>query len=409
MQVENAVVLHQPVNGGNAVVNWNDAVRFATMAREMRAKIINEALVEGVDYGPAFPGSDKAVLLQPGAQKIGDSFECYPEYVCINKIERWDREDPLFHYDYEVRLRQRGTGNVVSTGQGSANSYESKWYWRHGQRRCPQCGAEAIIKGKAEFGGGFICFSKKGGCGSKFEDNDSEILNQQVGRVRDDDVFTKVNTIKKIAMKRAQVNAACNFGFSDRFTQDVEEWSADEDTLPAHEPPQSRTASKPANANGKRTSKPQQQPQEHKNGNANAGYDAWQTFIKDNNIGMKVYAPIISRHRDGGNMDWVAALDELKAATAVPATTTQLPAESPAETSAPAPETQGTPHQIIASLIAEAKGLGIYDGKGGVKEWFTQRSIALSQVNLIKDEAKLNMIVENLSRFIDEAQAKRKE
>jgi hypothetical protein len=33
---------------------------------------------------------------------------------------------------------------------------------------CPKCGAAAIIKGKAEYGGGWVCFKKKGGCGAKF-------------------------------------------------------------------------------------------------------------------------------------------------------------------------------------------------------------------------------------------------
>ena len=33
---------------------------------------------------------------------------------------------------------------------------------------CPVCGKDAIIQGKPEYGGGWVCFSKKGGCGAKF-------------------------------------------------------------------------------------------------------------------------------------------------------------------------------------------------------------------------------------------------
>jgi len=34
---------------------------------------------------------------------------------------------------------------------------------------CPDCGSGAsVIKGKAEYGGGYLCFKKKGGCGSKW-------------------------------------------------------------------------------------------------------------------------------------------------------------------------------------------------------------------------------------------------
>lgn len=36
---------------------------------------------------------------------------------------------------------------------------------------CPECGkVGAIIKGKEEYGGGFLCFKKKGGCGFKFKE-----------------------------------------------------------------------------------------------------------------------------------------------------------------------------------------------------------------------------------------------
>ncbi len=53
-------------------------------------------------------------------------------------------------------------------------------------RKCPQCGKEAIIKGKEEYGGGWLCFKKKGGCGAKFDDADTKITSQSVGRVAND-------------------------------------------------------------------------------------------------------------------------------------------------------------------------------------------------------------------------------
>lgn len=40
-------------------------------------------------------------------------------------------------------------------------------------RSCPQCGkSKAVIKGKAEYGGGWLCFKKKGGCGATWQDAD---------------------------------------------------------------------------------------------------------------------------------------------------------------------------------------------------------------------------------------------
>ena len=37
---------------------------------------------------------------------------------------------------------------------------------------CPNCGKDTIIKGKPEYGGGWVCYSKKGGCGAKFTDEE---------------------------------------------------------------------------------------------------------------------------------------------------------------------------------------------------------------------------------------------
>ena len=36
---------------------------------------------------------------------------------------------------------------------------------------CPKCGAEAIIKGKEEYGGGWLCWKEKGGCNAKFTED----------------------------------------------------------------------------------------------------------------------------------------------------------------------------------------------------------------------------------------------
>ena len=35
------------------------------------------------------------------------------------------------------------------------------------------------MKGKPEYGGGWICFKRRGGCGAKFADDDASIIGQQ--------------------------------------------------------------------------------------------------------------------------------------------------------------------------------------------------------------------------------------
>ncbi|KKM17042.1 hypothetical protein LCGC14_1679670, partial [marine sediment metagenome] len=38
-----------------------------------------------------------------------------------------------------------------------------------GRLVCPECGQPTIIKGKEEWGGGWVCWKKEGGCGAKFD------------------------------------------------------------------------------------------------------------------------------------------------------------------------------------------------------------------------------------------------
>ena len=50
-----------------------------------------------------------------------------------------------------------------------------------------------------------------------------EIESQKTERTPNDDIYTQVNTIEKMACKRALVAATLNLGFSDHFTQDMED------------------------------------------------------------------------------------------------------------------------------------------------------------------------------------------
>jgi hypothetical protein len=70
-----------------------------------------------------------------------------------------------------------------------------------------------------------ICFRKKGGCGAKFLIGDPQIEGQQVGRVPNPDICDQVNTIQKMATKRALIAAVLiAVNASEFFTQDVEDF-----------------------------------------------------------------------------------------------------------------------------------------------------------------------------------------
>lgn len=201
-------------------------------------------MVEGEDYGH-IPGVKKPSLFKPGAEKLCELYglaDTYPEKR-VRRIENW--ETGLFFYEFTCVLTKKGTKIVIGEGKGSCSSYESRYRFRDGQRLCPHCGKDAIIKGKEEYGGGWVCFRKKNGCGAKFLDGDQSIEGQQVGKVENENLHDVMNTVLKIAKKRAKIDAVIGATRSSGiFTQDVEEMgkaaAAPEETT---EPKKAPTAS----------------------------------------------------------------------------------------------------------------------------------------------------------------------
>lgn len=230
----NELTVTQQDNYLSPVVNVTTAL---TRYQDMK-DFIEKVLHPGVDFG-TIPGTNtKAVLLKPGAEKLAAFFGLTVTYEIIEKVTDWtgkDHGEPFFYFFYKVKLLRQGI--VAGEGEGSCNSWETKYRYRKSERVCPGCGAEAIIKGKAEYGGGWICFAKKGGCGAKYKDGDPEIESQQTGRVPNPDVADIVNTIQKMAQKRALVAAVLNAtNASDWFTQDVEDYVVDGSFTEVKEP-----------------------------------------------------------------------------------------------------------------------------------------------------------------------------
>lgn len=198
----------------------------ALVAYQAKKDLIDGIMHKDVDFG-VIPGSSKPTLLKAGAEKATSFFGLSPRFKDAGIIEDWTGEahggEPFFYYRRTCEL-WRG-GQMVASVDGSCNSWEKKYRYRSSERVCPQCGQATIIKGKAEFGGGFICFAKRGGCGAKFKDGDTEIINQVVGQVKNPDVADLVNTILKMADKRALVAATLiATGLSEYFTQDIEDY-----------------------------------------------------------------------------------------------------------------------------------------------------------------------------------------
>lgn len=201
-----------------AVQRFNAVVEF-----------VRTVMREGVDYG-VIPGTDKHTLLKPGAEKLCTLFGLTSRFEIIRSVEDWTGEnhngEPFFFYLYRCQL-WRGD-RVISEGDGSCNSWEQKYRYREAQRKCPACSQAAIIRGKEEFGGGWLCFRKRGGCGAKFDIEDTAITDQQAGRVMNENIADQVNTIQKMGQKRSLIAATLlAVNGSEFFTQDNEEFIID--------------------------------------------------------------------------------------------------------------------------------------------------------------------------------------
>lgn len=111
---------------------------------------------------------------------------------------------------------------LIAESDGSCNSWERKYRYREAKRTCPRCQQPTIRSSDKEF----YCWTKQGGCGSKFALNFTQITEQKAGLTPNPDIFDQINTIQKMAQKRAFVGAvliACNA--SEFFTQDMDDFA----------------------------------------------------------------------------------------------------------------------------------------------------------------------------------------
>lgn len=225
--------------------------------------VMRKEMKEGQDYGKIPGAGDKPTLLQPGAQKLLMTFN-----LTENVKKEVLREYPNLHREYEFTVTVASGNGKTWDGVGTCSTLESKYRYRKAQRKCPACGKNTIIEGKAEYGGGFVCWKKKGGCDSKFRADDQRITSQPTGDTENEDPADQWNTVRKMAFKRALVAAAINAtNTSELWTQDVEDMNLDGSgpKRPQGKPaPAAATSSRPAPASAKAPPKPAQAPPQNK-------------------------------------------------------------------------------------------------------------------------------------------------
>jgi ribosomal protein L37AE/L43A len=186
---------------------------------EVIREAMRNAMQEDVDYGRV-PGASKPTLLKPGAEKLGVLFQLD---IQMASEKRWGPGDHLLVMS-RATVYHAPSGARLGYGEGTCSTRERKYAYRRQELTCPHCQANAVIKGKREYGGGWLCWAKRDGCGAKFADGDPSIESQPLGEVENPDLPDLWNTIVKMAGKRARIDAVLAVtGASALFSQDIED------------------------------------------------------------------------------------------------------------------------------------------------------------------------------------------
>lgn len=199
--------------------------------QELQA-FVHEAMKEGEDYG-TIPGTQKPTLYQPGAQKLAEIYGFAAHFEPVEVQKDWERG--FFYFEYCCVLSSRRSGDRVGEGMGSANSNESKYRWRWVEesmvpegfdksKLMKQHRAKWVFRSEIPEGIDPAKLPKQ----EKTSKTGKPYTVWNVGgvayRIPNPDVADVVNTLQKMACKRAYVMAVISVTRSSGiFTQDLED------------------------------------------------------------------------------------------------------------------------------------------------------------------------------------------
>lgn len=155
--------------------------------------VVQETLKQGHDFGEV-PGTSKPTLLKPGGEKICMLFGLNPEYEFLQSREDYDKE----FFSYNIRCTLFRNGQPVAQGVGSCNSKEKKYRFIN---------VDTIPDSYM-------------GASESFVDK----YGRTKYKINNPDICSLVNTILKMAKKRAFIDAVLQVAsLSEVFTQDLED------------------------------------------------------------------------------------------------------------------------------------------------------------------------------------------
>lgn len=166
----------------------------STMAKiQQMQSVVQKTLKKGHDFGEV-PGTSKPTLLKPGGEKICMLFGLNPEYEFLQTAEDYDKE----FFSYNIRCTLFRNGQPVAQGVGSCNSKEKKYRYINVDK-VPDGYIGPVEEFKNNYG-----FTKY--------------------KINNPDICSLVNTILKMAKKRAFIDAVLQVAsLSEVFTQDIED------------------------------------------------------------------------------------------------------------------------------------------------------------------------------------------
>lgn len=155
--------------------------------------VVQKTLKQGHDFGEV-PGTSKPTLLKPGGEKICMLFGLNPEYEFLQSTEDYDKE----FFSYNIRCTLFRNGQPVAQGVGSCNSKEKKYRFIN---------VDTIPDSYM-------------GASESFVDK----YGRTKYKINNPDICSLVNTILKMAKKRAFIDAVLQVAsLSEVFTQDLED------------------------------------------------------------------------------------------------------------------------------------------------------------------------------------------
>jgi hypothetical protein len=176
--------------------------------------LVQTLTTKDVDYG-VIPGTKKPTLLKPGAEKIAKLMGLCDQYEILKEEENY--KEKFFAYTFKCKLVSISSGALISEGVGSCNSWESKYKyrWVYSSQLPPEY---------------------------KDIETRKDLVTRWRGkipqyRLENEDIYSQVNTILKMAKKRSLIDAVLSAGrLSEVFTQDLEDVPVETEEAPKADP-----------------------------------------------------------------------------------------------------------------------------------------------------------------------------